>query len=105
MNALGVAVPMPPPTLPESMSRDEMLKYYSDYANMVCREVTDYQRRIRELETALAADGVAVPVPAGPLRELGAYLSRVLDEDQWATAEAMLLRATGVALPDGGQQE
>lgn len=32
-----------------------------------------------------------------PLRRLGEYLSRVLDEDQWATAERMLLGACNAA--------
>ncbi|OZI75544.1 hypothetical protein [Bordetella genomosp. 6] len=32
-----------------------------------------------------------------PLRRLGEYLSRVLDEDQWATAERMLLSACDAA--------
>ena len=32
-------------------------------------------------------------IPAGPLRELGAYLARTLDEDQWAHAERLLLAA------------
>jgi hypothetical protein len=44
----------------------------------------------------------AAPQPSiqsGPLRELGAFLARVLDEDQWATAESLLLRA-GVSTPD-----
>lgn len=40
-------------------------------------------------------DGAGVPVVApGPLRDLGAYLARVLDEDQWGHAEALLLKAT-----------
>jgi hypothetical protein len=42
-----------PAPLPETMSRDEMLRYYSEYANMVCGEVTVYQRRIRNLQAVL----------------------------------------------------
>ena len=43
-----------PATLPESMSRDEMLRYYSEYANMVAHEVVGYQKQIRDLKAALA---------------------------------------------------
>lgn len=57
----GVAIPLA--TLPESMSRDEMLRYYSEYANMVAHEVLRYQKRIRDLEAALMAAGV--PDPCG----------------------------------------
>lgn len=47
------------------------------------------------------APGVAAVPAAGPLRDLGAYLARVLDEDQWAHAEALLLKAALSAAPDG----
>ena len=46
--------PHPPAQLPESMRRDEMLKYYSEYANLVSEEALRYQKRIRDLEAALA---------------------------------------------------
>lgn len=39
-----------------------------------------------------------------PLRRLGEYLSRVLDEDQWATAERMLLGACDAA-PQASEAE
>lgn len=39
-----------------------------------------------------------------PLRRLGEYLSRVLDEDQWPTAERMLLGACDAA-PQAGECE
>jgi hypothetical protein len=46
-----------------------------------------------------AADGVQ----ASALRELGAHLARVLDEDQWAHAEALLLKvAHGVKEQSNG---
>jgi hypothetical protein len=35
----------------------------------------------------------ALDLSPEPLRRLGEYLARVLDEDQWATAERMLLGA------------
>lgn len=57
----GGGVVVPPATLPESMSRDEMLRYYSEYANMVAHEVLGYQKRIRDLEAALMAAGVPDP--------------------------------------------
>ena len=50
-----------PAQLPESMSRDEMLKYYSEYANVRCNEALRYQKRIRELEAALATHERAAP--------------------------------------------
>lgn len=40
--------------LPETMTRDEMLKYYSSYANLCAHEALEYQKRIRDLEAALA---------------------------------------------------
>jgi hypothetical protein len=49
------AVQDAPMTLPESMSRDEALKYYSDYANGQSNEALRYQKRIRDLEAALKA--------------------------------------------------
>lgn len=52
-----------PAQLPESMSRDEMLKYYSDYANLQSTEALRYQKRIRELEAALQASRQPQPQP------------------------------------------
>jgi hypothetical protein len=54
----------PPRALPETMTRDEMLKYYSSYANLCAHEALQYQKRIRELEAALDA---RQPLPAAPL--------------------------------------
>jgi len=45
----------PPAGQPENMSRDEMLAYYSQYANLQSTEALQYQKRIRELEARLAA--------------------------------------------------
>lgn len=56
----GVGVPEGPRPLPESMSRDEMLKYYSSYSNLCAHEALRYQKRIRDLEAALLA---AAPNP------------------------------------------
>lgn len=53
--ALLAASPAAPMQLPESMSRDEMLAYYSQYANLQCNEALRYQKRIRDLEAQLAA--------------------------------------------------
>jgi hypothetical protein len=39
------------------------------------------------------ARAVGAAPEVGPLRELGSYLARVLDEDQFATAEALLLKS------------
>lgn len=41
-----------PAQLPTDMPRDEMLQYYSDYANFVVTEALRYQKRIKELENA-----------------------------------------------------
>lgn len=60
----GTADLRAPALLPESMNRDEVLVYYSQYANMVAHEVIGYQRQIRELRAALAATAAA-PLPAG----------------------------------------
>lgn len=46
----------PPKPLPETMSKDEMLKYYSSYANLCAHEALQYQKRIQELEKALAKE-------------------------------------------------
>lgn len=57
LSALLAATPTPPAQatqLPESVSRDEMLKYYSDHANVQATEALRYQARIRILEAALA---------------------------------------------------
>jgi hypothetical protein len=51
-----------PAQLPESMGRDEMLKYYRDYANVQSNEALRYQKRIRDLE-ALAAPAVQADLP------------------------------------------
>jgi len=63
-------VPAEPRPLPESMSRDEMLKYYSSHANLLSHEALQYQKRIRELEAALAAEVEARP-RTGPRVEMG----------------------------------
>jgi hypothetical protein len=44
-----------PAQLPTGMPRDEMLQYYSDYANLCAIEALRYQKRIHELETAAPA--------------------------------------------------
>lgn len=58
---ISTSEPSEPRPLPESMTRDEMLVYYSNYANVCAHEALQYQRRIRELEVALSS---APPVPA-----------------------------------------
>lgn len=40
---------------PTAASQSEMLKYYSDHANVLANEALQYQARIRELENKLAA--------------------------------------------------
>ena len=49
-----------PAVLPESMSRDDALNYYSEYANLCAYEALGYQERIRELETKLALTAASV---------------------------------------------
>ena len=49
------AEPVLPRHLPESMCKDEMLKYYADYSNLVSHEAVLYQKRIRDLEKLVAA--------------------------------------------------
>jgi len=57
------------------------------------------QRRSDEAEQFIQA---AIDQAPEPLRRLGEYLTRVLDEDQWKTAEGMLLgAATAPPVPDG----
>jgi len=69
-DAPGVEAPRP---LPETMSRDEMLKHYSVYANLCAHEALQYQKRIRDLEEALrkalAPSGVAEVPPAAAENE------------------------------------
>jgi hypothetical protein len=60
--ALGpVKAQQEPAVLPETMSRDEMLAYYSNYANLCAHEALRYQKRIRDLEAKLAAHQGAQP--------------------------------------------
>lgn len=58
------------------------------------RAACDLDRQVnhlgRSLEIAQATLDSAVSKASEPLRQLGEYLARVLDEDQWATAERFL---------------
>lgn len=67
-----------PRALPETMDRDEMLKYYSSYANLCAHESLQYQKRIRELQAALAS----TPPPISASKEaLAAALRKVAKWD------------------------
>ena len=46
--------------LPETMTRDEMLKHYTAHANLLAHEALQYQKQIRDLQQQLAANS---PVP------------------------------------------
>jgi hypothetical protein len=62
----------------------------------------EHARTLDRLDAARSLGVAAVPA-AGPLRDLGAYLASVLDEDQWAHAERLLLTVNaGVKGPDHG---
>lgn len=110
----GVALPAAdlraPAILPESMSRDDMLRYYSEYSNMVANEVVNYQRRIRELEAALTARGVGVLDEAQ--RNVHTALRMLIADDGYAmTFQTMgqyrtaLLRAIDAAADAAGVAE
>lgn len=67
--------------LPESMSRDEMLRHYSNHANVMAHEALRYQKRIldlqRQLEVALAKAAQHPSQSAG--EPVGEIISRVLE--------------------------
>ncbi len=66
----------PPRALPETMSRDEMLKYYSSYSNLCAHEALKYQKRIRDLESATQPVAVGGREPLTP-RQYNMTLSMV----------------------------
>lgn len=55
--------------------------------------VAEVERLQRELEESRAFIDEAVDKAPEPLRRLGVWLSQILDEDQWKTADRMLLAA------------
>lgn len=67
--------------LPESMSRDEMLQYYSNHANVLAQEAISYQKRILKLtEAAQAAWNCVAELPPTQARvEVAQMLQAVLE--------------------------
>jgi len=63
--------------------------------SILSNQAEEYELRIRVLEAERIQQydpfTAAVPPSGHPLQKLGYYLSRLLDEDRWATAEQHLL--------------
>jgi hypothetical protein len=69
--------------LPESMTRDAMLAYYSEYANMVCHEVAGYLQRIGEKERKAALYRRALLLACnGDDDQVAHFVSEAGDEQQ-----------------------
>lgn len=69
------------------------------------RELTKTVEDMRAAQSVLHYDPSTadVPPPGHPLQKLGEYLSLMLDEDEWATAEEYLLAAWAQSVPVVGE--
>lgn len=92
-----------PMQLPESMSRDEMLSYYSQYANVQANEALRYQKRIRDLQAKLSTGMVADS--AGGVEPMGVMAMLRLHNEIQRDLAAPAPSASPAALTAGSREK